>query len=68
MRPLTSPLVMPARIAEGVATVPEMAASALLLVAAIALVTRFGAVVYGRAIVRTGRRLKLKDVLRSTPA
>ena len=66
--PLTSPLVMPARIAEGVATVPEMAASALLLVAAIALVTRFGAVVYGRAIVRTGRRLKLKEVLRSTPA
>ncbi|HOT79213.1 MAG TPA: ABC transporter permease [Microthrixaceae bacterium] len=66
--PLTSPLVMPARIAEGVATVPEMAASALLLVAAIALVARFGAVVYGRAIVRTGRRLKLKDVLRSTPA
>ena len=66
--PLTSPLVMPARIAEGVATVPEMAASALLLIAAIALVARFGAVVYGRAIVRTGRRLKLKDVLRSTPA
>ena len=66
--PLTSPLVMPARIAEGVATVPEMAASALLLVAAIALVARFGAVVYGRAIVRTGRRLKLKEVLRSTPA
>ncbi len=66
--PLTSPLVMPARIAEGVATVPEMAASALLLIAAIALVARFGAVVYGRAIVRTGRRLKLKEVLRSTPA
>lgn len=66
--PLTSPLVMPARIAEGVATWPEMAGSIALLMLGIAVVARFGAVVYARAIVRTGRRLKLTEVVRSTPA
>lgn len=66
--PLSSPLVMPARIAQGLASGVEIAVSAALLVAAVVVVVRFGAVVYARAIVRTGRRLKLGDVLRSTRA
>ncbi len=64
--PLTSPLVMPARIAVGAATPLEMAISAGVGVAAVALVVRMGAVVYRRAIVRTGRRLKLREVLRTS--
>lgn len=63
--PVSSPLVMPARIAQGLASGPEMVVSALILVATVAVAARAGAVVYARAIVRTGRRLKLGDVLRS---
>jgi ABC-2 type transport system permease protein len=61
--PLTSPLVMPARIAIGEATGSEIALSLVLGVLAVALVARFGVVVYRRAIVRTGHRLKLREVL-----
>ena len=63
--PLTSPLLVPTRIAIGVATPTELAVSLVLLVAAIALVARVGSTVYARAIVRTGRRLTLREVLRS---
>jgi ABC-2 type transport system permease protein len=38
--------------------------SPVLLVVAVAATYRLGAVVYQRAIVRTGRRLKLGEVLR----
>jgi hypothetical protein len=41
----------------------EVVASLTLLVVALVLVVRIGAVVYRRAIVRTGRRLKLRQVL-----
>ena len=61
--PLTSPLVMPPRIAIGEATAPEIALSLVLGVLTVALVARFGVVVYRRAIVRTGHRLKLREVL-----
>lgn len=61
--PLTSPLVMPARIAVGEATGVEIALSLSLGVVAVAFVLRAGAVVYRRAIVRTGSRLRLRDVL-----
>jgi ABC-2 type transport system permease protein len=57
--------VMPARIAVGAATPAEIAASLLLGVIAVVVTVRFGATVYRRAIVRTGRRLKLSDVLRT---
>jgi ABC-2 type transport system permease protein len=63
--PLTSTMVMPARIAVGAATPAEIAASLVLGVVAVVLTVRFGATVYRRAIVRTGRRLKLGDVLRT---
>ncbi len=63
--PLSSPMVMPGRIAIGAASGTEMAVSLALGVLAVILAVRFGAVAYARAIVRTGRRLKLSEVLRA---
>ena len=62
--PLTSPLIMPSRIALGVSSPVEVAGSLLLGSASVLAVGRLAAVVYRRAIVRTGRRLGLRDVLR----
>lgn len=62
--PLTSPMAMPPRIAVGAASGMEMAVSLVLSLLAVVLVARVGATVYQRAIVRTGRRLKLAEVLR----
>ena len=62
--PLTSPMVTPARIAMGVTTPTELVVSLALGLVAVFIAVRFGAVVYRRAIERTGRRLKLRDVLR----
>ncbi len=66
MFPLSAPVAMPIRWASG--TVPEwqLAASMLLAVAAAVLFAWFGSVVYRRAVVVTGRRLKLREVLRPT--
>lgn len=64
--PLSSPVVEPARIAVGASSPVEMVVSLSVLAASIALAARIGAAVYGRAIVRTGRRLRLADVVRST--
>ncbi|MEJ7582736.1 MAG: ATP-binding cassette domain-containing protein [Acidimicrobiales bacterium] len=63
--PLTSPLLVPTRIAVGAAGLVELVASLLLLVGAIAVTARFGATGYARAIVGTGRRLKLRQALRA---
>jgi ABC-2 type transport system permease protein len=63
--PLSSPLVMPSRLALGEASGVEMVISLALLLAAVVVVGRVGATVYRRAVVRTGRRLKLREVLRS---
>ena len=63
--PLTSTLVMPSRIAMGVASPASIIASLVLASIAVVLAVRVGAGVYRRAIVRTGRRVKLKDVLRA---
>jgi ABC-2 type transport system permease protein len=62
--PLTSPLIMPSRLALGVASTFEIVMSLVLGVVAVVIVARVGAVVYKRGIVRTGRRLKLREVLR----
>lgn len=62
--PISSPIVMPARIALGVASTTEIVASLVCLVLGIALTARLATVVYTRAVVRTGKRLKLTDVLR----
>lgn len=66
--PLSSPLVMPSRVADGASSTPEIAASLALSVLAVVVVGRLGATVYRRAIVRTGRRLKWREVLRSPAA
>ncbi len=61
--PLTSPMVVPYRVAVGAGTMVEYVVSAVLLIGAVVLAARVGAVVFRRAIVRTGRRLKLREVL-----
>ena len=61
--PLTSPVVEPARIAAGSSGAIEVVGSLALLVVAIVVAGRFASTIYARAIIRTGRRLKLRDVL-----
>ncbi len=63
MFPLTSPMAMPVRWSSG--TVPEwqLALSMLLALVAAVLLAWFGSSVYRRALVITGRRLKLREVL-----
>ncbi|MCB0968688.1 MAG: ABC transporter permease [Ilumatobacter sp.] len=61
--PLTSPMVVPYRVAVGAGSTFEYVVSAILLFGAVVLAARVGAVVFRRAIVRTGRRLKLREVL-----
>jgi ABC-2 type transport system permease protein len=61
--PLTSPLVAPYRIAVGAGSPIEYAASIVILLVSIVVVGRVATVVFRRAIVRTGTRIKLRDVL-----
>jgi ABC-2 type transport system permease protein len=65
--PFAAPMVMPARIALGASSALEVAASLAIGIVTVIVVARLSAVVYRRAIVRTGRRLKLRDALRSVP-
>ncbi len=61
--PFTSPMSVPYRIGVGAGSPVEYVVSALLLVVAVAVAARLGSVVFRRAVVRTGRRLSLRDVL-----
>ena len=63
--PFSSPVVEPTRIAVGASSPLEMALSLSILVVSVFVAVRVGGVVYQRAIVRTGRRLKLREVLRT---
>jgi ABC-2 type transport system permease protein len=63
--PPLSPMIEPYRIAIGAGSSLEYVLSAAVLLAAIVVVGRVGATVFRRAIVQTGRRLRLRD-LRST--
>jgi ABC-2 type transport system permease protein len=63
--PLTSPIVMPMRIALGEATVGEVAVSLGLLVIALVVAIRLGGAIYRRGIVFTGRRLRVREALRA---
>lgn len=63
--PFTSPMVMPARIALDVASPAELVISLTLGVVTVALVARLASVVYQRAIVRTGRKVRLRSLLQS---
>lgn len=60
--PLTSPMVMPARIALGEAAAVEVVLAVVLLGIGVMVAARFATVVYRRAIVRTGSRLRLRDL------
>lgn len=61
--PLLSPMIEPYRIAVGAGSALEYTISGVLLAASIVAVARVGSVVFRRAIVRTGRRIRLRDVL-----
>ncbi len=63
--PLTSPILVPTRIAVGASSPMEIAGSLVLEVAAVVVAARVGAGIFRRAIVRTGRRLRIRDVLRA---
>ncbi|TDT18690.1 ABC-2 type transport system permease protein [Ilumatobacter fluminis] len=62
--PLTSPMVVPYRVAVEAGSIVEYTLSAVLLYATVFAAARIGAIVFRRAIVRTGRRLTLREVLR----
>jgi ABC-2 type transport system permease protein len=61
--PPTAPVSMTVLVAIGVARPWEVALSALLCVAATAGMAWVAGIVYGRAILHTGARLKLRQVL-----
>jgi ABC-2 type transport system permease protein len=63
MFPLTSPMAMPIRWASGTVPVWELGLSMLLALATAVLFARIGAAVYQRALVVTGRRVKLREAL-----
>jgi ABC-2 type transport system permease protein len=62
--PATAPMVMPMRTAVGAASAVEIVVSVLGVMLAAALLVRVGGSVYRRAMIRTGRRLKLREMLR----
>lgn len=63
--PLVSPMLEPYRIAVGAGSPVEYALSLIILFVSVLAAGRLGAVVFRRAIVRTGRKLGLREVLRS---
>jgi ABC-2 type transport system permease protein len=62
--PFSSPMVEPARLALGVSSFPEVVVSLGVAVVSLVLMVRLATAIYERAVVRTGRRLHLRDVLR----
>lgn len=62
--PLTAPVVMPMRTAVTSVGLLEIAVSVAGVAATAAVLVSVGGTVYRRAIIRTGRRLKLREVLR----
>lgn len=65
MIPPFSSMVMPVRLAASEVAMWQVALSAVLMVAALVGVLAIGAKVYERAVLRTGARVKLGDVLRA---
>jgi ABC-2 type transport system permease protein len=63
MFPLTSPMAMPIRWSSGLVPEWQLVASMLLAVAAAVALAWFGSSVYRRALVITGRRLTLREVM-----
>ncbi len=61
--PFTAPMVMPLRIGLGRATPAEVAVATVLMVVAIAIAARCSGWVYERVILRTGKRIRARDLL-----
>lgn len=60
--PFMSPMIEPYRIAIGAGSTTEYVISAVVLFASVVVVARVGAVVFRRAIVQTGRRIRWRDL------
>jgi ABC-2 type transport system permease protein len=65
--PPTAPVTMPIRIAIGAAKPWQVAVSITLLIVGIVAVSRLASRVYARSILRTGKRLRWRQALRSAP-
>ena len=63
--PFTAPVAMPVLIAVGAAPWWQIALSAAITIASTVAMARVAATIYERAILRTGSRLKVRQVLRS---
>ncbi|HUC24612.1 MAG TPA: ABC transporter permease [Streptosporangiaceae bacterium] len=63
--PFTAPVAMPVLVAVGAAPAWQVAVSAVITVASTVWMARLAGTIYGRAILRTGSRLKVRQVLRS---
>jgi ABC-2 type transport system permease protein len=61
--PPTAPFAMPVLVADGAVTWWGYTLSVLLTVAATVAVARFASTIYSRAVLRTGRRLRLREAL-----
>jgi ABC-2 type transport system permease protein len=59
--PLSSPIIMPVRVAVDAASTVEIIASLGLLVVAIAVLVPLGARIYENAVLRMGKPLKLRE-------
>ena len=62
--PPFAPILMPGRMAMGVATPWQVVLAIMLALAAIAAITWLGGKVYANAVLRTGARVKLREALR----
>ncbi len=65
--PFTAPLLVPTRIAVGASSPLELVLSLALLVATVAVVGIAAARIYARAVVRTGAKVRLRDVVGAGP-
>jgi ABC-2 type transport system permease protein len=61
--PPTSPVAMPVLYAAGDVPAWQVAVSVVLLAAGTVVMARIAALIYGRSILRTGARLRLRQVL-----
>jgi ABC-2 type transport system permease protein len=66
--PLSAPIIMPLRVALDAASAPEIAASLVFLIAAIALLVPLGARLYERSVLRMGKPMKLREAWRAARA
>jgi ABC-2 type transport system permease protein len=66
--PFTAPMDMPVLAAAGAASTWEVIASMALTVVAIAVCTRLAAAVFSRSVLRTGQRVKVRQLLRERRA